>query len=149
MGLLNHFAFTVSNLERSVDFYCDVLGLTRPEGVNEANGSWISNVVGHDDVRMRVVFLGIQDTYLELIEYERPRGDPASNGRPWDAGNGHLALNVSDIRRTYEDLSGRGVEFISEPQLVPNGGWAGYHIAYLKDPDGIVVELVEPVGDGA
>jgi catechol 2,3-dioxygenase-like lactoylglutathione lyase family enzyme len=81
--------------------------------------------------------------YLELFEYKQPRGT-AQDLTPNNPGSSHLAYLVDDLRAMYPRLKDAGVEFISEPIYLdegPNtGGWA----LYMKDPNGIVIELFEP-----
>ena len=145
MGLLNHVGITVSNLERSIEFYTG-LGFGEPpaDWVFTIDGEWLSRLVAEEGAVIRVAFLPMDDMVLELLEYQHPEG-VKSNTRPnRDAGAMHVALNVDDVDATYEELKAK-VLFNSPPQTVATGPWAGNKVAYLSDPDGTPVELVQNV----
>lgn len=146
MGLLNHIGVTVSNLERSIEFYTK-LGITPPpaEWVFGISGEWLSKMVEEDGAEVRVAFLPVQDdVVLELLEYRVPEGEKRNSRPNRDAGAMHIALNVDDVEAVYERLKDE-VEFNCEPQTVAMGPWAGNRVVYLKDPDGTPVELVQNV----
>lgn len=141
----NHMGLTVSDLERSIQFYCDGLGLPHPpEGhIFHIEGEWLGNLVGADDPRIRVAFVPLDHGVLELLEYERPgEGRKSASLRNWDTGSAHLALNMTDLAGFYEEKKER-LDFVSPPQVVPNGPWGGGLVVYLRDPDGNSVELVD------
>jgi catechol 2,3-dioxygenase-like lactoylglutathione lyase family enzyme len=141
----NHASFTVSDLSRTVAFYRDLLGFEvlreRPEIIH----SYWRAEVGFPDAISRDAYLRIpgSDLCLELIEYQHPRGSP-QNLTPNNPGSSHICYNVDDIQALFAKLKAAHVQFISEPTYLdagPNkGGWA----LYMRDPDGIVVELFQP-----
>ncbi|GAB3815913.1 VOC family protein [Tessaracoccus terricola] len=146
MGLLNHIGVTVSNLERSIEFYTK-LGIQQPpaEWVFPISGEWLSKLVQEEGAEIRVAFLPVQDdVVLELLEYQTPQGAKTNTKPNRDAGAMHIALNVDDVDEVYNRLRGE-VEFNSEPQTVEMGPWAGNRVVYLNDPDGTPVELVQNV----
>lgn len=147
MALLNHVGITVSNLERSIEFYTRLgLGAPPADWIFTIEGDWLSRLVAEDDAVIRVAFLPMgEDSVLELLEYRHPEG-AGTNTRPnRDAGAMHIAINVDDIDAVYASLSAEGIPFNSEPQTVAMGPWAGNRVAYLSDPDGTPVELVMDV----
>lgn len=145
MALLNHVGITVSNLERSIEFYTR-LGFGEPpaDRVFTIEGDWLSQLVAETDAIIRVAFLPMDDGVLELLEYQQPEGEKTNTRPNRDAGAMHVALNVDDVDATYEELKDT-VSFNSPPQTVATGPWAGNKVAYLSDPDGTPVELVENV----
>lgn len=145
MNLLNHVGITVSNLERSIEFYTG-LGFGQPpaDWVFTIEGEWLSRLVAEQDAVIRVAFLPMDDGVLELLEYQQPEGEKANTKPNRDVGAMHVALNVDDVDAIYEALKDR-VSFNSPPQTVAMGPWAGNKVAYLSDPDGTPVELVENV----
>lgn len=146
MGLLNHIGITVSNLERAIEFYT-TLGIQQPpaEWIFPISGEWLSKMVREEDAHVRVAFLPISDgVVLELLEYQTPEGEKTNTKPNRDAGAMHIALNVDDVDEVYNRLKDQ-VEFNSEPQTVAMGPWAGNRVAYLNDPDGTPVELVQSV----
>lgn len=141
----HHTSYTVSNLPRTVAFYRDLLGF---EVVNERPeitlGYWRA-VTGFPDAVARDAFIRIPGTdhFLELIEYLHPRGE-ILNARSNNTGSSHVCYLVDDLQGMYTKLKEAGVEFISDGPIYldqgPNkGGWA----LYMKDPDGIVIELFQ------
>ncbi len=145
MGLLNHVGITVSNLERSIDFYTG-LGFGEPpaDWVFTIEGEWLAQLVAEPDAVIRVAFLPMDGMVLELLEYQHPEGEKTNHRPNRDAGAMHVALNVDDVDAVFAELKGT-IEFNSPPQTVASGPWAGNKVAYLSDPDGTPVELVQDV----
>jgi catechol 2,3-dioxygenase-like lactoylglutathione lyase family enzyme len=138
-----HAGITVSDLDRSLEFYSGLLGLelrwrrlyeepeiTRIVGVPDATGLDIA-----------VLSVPGSDVEVELIEY---RGCERHSGsaRPCDYGTGHFCVFVTGIEVLYEELRARGVSFRSEgPVEMTEGANAGGKSLYALDPDGFVFEL--------
>ncbi len=138
----NHVGLTVSNLERSVAFYRDLLGFTVRYERGEVTAEYMPRLVGLPGARLKIAGLDIPGLHLDLIQYLAPEGTTAV-GRTCDVGNGHLGFTVDDIWAAYRQLVAAGVRFKSEPVNItqgPNrGGWA----VYFTDPDGITLEMIE------
>jgi catechol 2,3-dioxygenase-like lactoylglutathione lyase family enzyme len=142
----HHTGFTVANLERSLHFYRDLLGL---EVVGEQPGTaeYLATVTGFPGVRLRMAFLrapGGGDHILELLEYASHPGEPTprETNRP---GNGHLCFIVDDADVVYRELVAKGVRFMSDgPALITAGVNRGARAAYLRDPDGFTIEIFQP-----
>ncbi|HEY3079054.1 MAG TPA: VOC family protein [Chloroflexota bacterium] len=142
VGRAFHTGFTVSNLERSLAFYRDLLGLEVV--VQFVPAEYFARVVGFPGARARIAFLRVPgDTHrLELLEYE-PQGEPTprETNRP---GNGHICFYVDDLPAMHRQLSAAGVTFVSEPVPITAGPNQGAQAVYARDPDGFAVELVQP-----
>jgi lactoylglutathione lyase len=144
-----HFAFTVSDLEHSVAWYTEVLGLEVVHRQRQEPG-YTRTLVGIPDADIQVAFLkipGLDSRYsthmLELVHYIAPAGkkiDMSTN----NVGNAHLALLVDDIHERYERMRAAGVVFRNAPVEITEGTNAGGFACYLRDPDGITIELLEP-----
>jgi lactoylglutathione lyase len=145
-----HFSFTVSNLERSVEWWTTVLGLEYLRGQEQAN-PYTRRLVGFPDAHLKVAQLRIPGTpiprslhHVELVEYVAPRGhalDLATN----NPGVAHLAIQVGDIHAEFERMRALGVRFKSDaPNLIEEGVNKGGYTVYFFDPDGITLELIEP-----
>jgi catechol 2,3-dioxygenase-like lactoylglutathione lyase family enzyme len=141
----HHTCFTVKDMAKSLAFYRDLLGFELEGERPEVTNNYFRAIVGFPDCVVHAAMLKIPGTthYLELFEYKQPRGT-AQDLTPNNPGSSHLAYLVDDLRAMYPRLKDAGVEFISEPIYLdegPNtGGWA----LYMKDPNGIVIELFEP-----
>lgn len=150
-----HFSFTVGDIERSKRFYGELLGLPLLYEMRHRH-PYTSRQVGYDRADLLVAAYalsqipGHEGGRLELIEYVNPRGgtlDPSTK----NVGSAHLAFVVDDIHTEHARLRALGVRFRSDPVLVEEGVSRGAYTVYLRDPDEITLELVQParraVGD--
>jgi lactoylglutathione lyase len=144
MPALAHTGFTVGDLERSLAFYRDVVGM---EVVfeQEKQGGYLAAIVGYPEAHVRMAHLRFPEgeQRIELFEYVEPRSRD-TRAEPWDVGITHVCLAVDDIEETFERLTAAGAEPFSRPVLVDTGANAGGKGVYVRDPDGIVVELFQP-----
>ena len=149
---MNHTGFVVSDMERSRAFYRDLLGL-QEERDQILEGEFISELVGYPNARLHIVYLGPGDMRhsVELIQYLNPPGDVVTLPQRRQVGATHLGVIVGDLDAFYQELSARGVRFVSPPAVRPG---AVYPMArkgcYMQDPDGNWLELLErPPADAA
>ena len=143
---------TVSDLDRAVAFYTDVLGFEKGDE-HEVSGPEYERLAGVFGLRARIATLGLGGEAIELTEYLAPRGramPPDSRGN--DRWFQHIAIVTSDLDRAYGKLREHGVEHASTgPQRLPdwNPNAAGIEAFYFRDPDGHFLELIEfPQGKG-
>ena len=144
-----HTSWTVSDLDRSISFYRDLLGFELVETKHRI-GAFIEEVVGFAGAELKIATLKIPGAalpesghHLELIQYVAPEGDRLDL-RTCNVGAAHLAVGTDSIHEDYARLSGRGVTFVSGPVRVPSGSNANSYACYLRDPDGFTIELVQP-----
>lgn len=138
IGDPHHYGLTVSDLEEAVEFYGGVLGMEKAAELSFASEEF-SKFVGVEGADVDIVFLEADGCSVELLEYNEPDGENANEGvSNNDVGAAHLCLEVDDIDGVYDDLSDT-VEFINPPQMLENGA----QVAYMYDPDGNVVEVLE------
>jgi catechol 2,3-dioxygenase-like lactoylglutathione lyase family enzyme len=132
----------VRNLERSLLFYRDLLGLSSVKRATE-QGCFIENLVDIAGAVVEWEKLAAPDgAVVELLQYHVPLAQPAtdqcfSSDR---IGCSHVAFSVSKLSDLYEKLRDEGYHCNSEPQSSPDGK---VKVMYCHDPDGIIVELVE------
>lgn len=148
-----HFSFSVADLDRSVAFYADLLGFTLVHR-QEQHNAYTRRLVGYPDAHLRVAQLAVpgqprgrSSHDLELVEYVTPRGTRGDPGI-CNPGAAHLAVVALDAQATHERLSSAGVAFVSPPNAITAGVNAGGFACYFRDPDDIVLELVQPPPSG-
>ncbi len=140
---LDHVSVSVADLDRSLAFYHDLLGIPIL-GRGEETAQETATITGLEGARFRYADLDLgSGQVLELLQYLSPKGTPLKQ-RVYDPGSGHLALRVEDIDAVLAKLKRTGVVARSEPvKLEEPAWWRGARCAYVSDPDGVAVELVE------
>jgi catechol 2,3-dioxygenase-like lactoylglutathione lyase family enzyme len=143
---LHHVGFTVGDLDRSVAFYSLLLGAV-PFLHRVYDEPFIAEMIGYEDaVRGCAMFrIPRSGVTLELIQYHVPPGQGAGL-ETYRLGNAHLCLVVDDLDSEYGRLLPHEVAFRSPPVVVPadvDDPAAGGKALYLRDPDGITVELIQ------
>jgi catechol 2,3-dioxygenase-like lactoylglutathione lyase family enzyme len=119
----HHVAISTPNFDRLRQFYIETLGLPI-----------VGGFAGHD-----ILFIGAGSTTIELIGEDTPVVVVGRSG--WH----HLAWEVESVAESYAELSARGVSFHVPPEDFPPEA-PSMRIAFFKDPDGNVLELVQPLG---
>jgi catechol 2,3-dioxygenase-like lactoylglutathione lyase family enzyme len=139
---LDHVGFAVGNLDRAVEWYTRFLAAA-PILRKTWDIEYVSRVVGYPGVKLEAAFWTLAGgTTLELIEYlEPPPG--VVDMETYNAGNAHLCLVVddldADLERLHRELGMTGIEAIE----IPWGPYAGGKACYLRDADGISIELLQ------
>jgi catechol 2,3-dioxygenase-like lactoylglutathione lyase family enzyme len=138
----DHVGFSVANLDRSVEWYT-FLFEEPPMLRKHYDVEYISRVLGYPDAVLDAAMWDLPGgSRFELLEYTHPapqRVDMESH----NVGNGHVCLIVDDLAAEFERLRGRAEFRNHEPVEIPWGHFAGGKSCYLRDPDGISIELVQ------
>lgn len=148
-----HVGFVVSDLDASLRFYCEGLGLELRHRQLQ-NNAYTSSLVGYPDAVLEIAQLRFADAepppsghVIELISYREPPSAPADRERS-TLGAGHLAFIVDDVFAMSDRLCGFGAKLINEPVEITEGINTGGWDIYLQDPDGVTLELLQPAGTG-
>jgi len=152
MPLLNlvHVNLNVTDLERSIAFY-EKLGWKVMFDLGRHEARPIDEIVrGGSAARVKTVILSLGDdprrtTKLELMEYVEPPARRAPEAPPEETGPRRLALRVKDLDGTLEELRAAGIEIDRVHEVRSMGGRQRF--ALFRDPDGILLELVELLRD--
>lgn len=136
---LEHVGLSVSNLERSIAFYQEHLGLELVRIIDCDENSLLGKVVAIPGCVARIAHLKSATGMLELFEYIHPCGDPVPRGKrnQADLGHIHAGFSCEDVRTEYVRLRAEGIKFLSEPVEFRPGVW----VVYFYGPDGEVGEL--------
>lgn len=144
MKALHHLGITVRDIDASIRFYHEVLGL---EFVNEPtpwfDGPAVDQGVGVPGAALRQVSLRLGETILELLEYKSPTSETSRPLLSNNIGASHVAFLVDDIEKSMAELQATGIEFYSGVNVVDEGVLAGWRWVYFEDPDGYPLELVQ------
>ena len=142
---VHHHSFTVSEMNRSIHFWCDLLGFKLIADVVRENLESYDRVMGMKGVKIRVAMLKdpSDTTMIALLQYRQPSPIQREMGNQF-VGSSVLAVHTNDIDEDYRRLCAAGVRFNSPPIDVIRDGKLAAKISYAFDPDGIVVELYQP-----
>lgn len=137
---------TVSDLDRSVEFFTRVLSCEKVAEV-EVAGAQYEQLQGVFGLRMRIARLRLGDEFVELTEYLAPKGRPVPvDARSNDRSFQHIAIITSDMEKAYQWLRQHKVTHASSgPQRLPdwNKNAGGIKAFYFKDPDGHALEILQ------
>lgn len=122
-----HTMLRVKDLDKSVDFYTNLLGMKKLREKDYPDGKFTLVFIGYGDEK--------DHTVLELT-YNWDRQTPYEIGQ----GFGHIAIGVQDIYKTCKTLKDKGAKITREPGPMKHGSTV---IAFLEDPDGYKIELIE------
>ena len=140
---LEHIALSVSDLDQSIGFYRDLLGMEVVEIIECPPEQGLGNVVGIPGCSARIAKLKSGQTILELFEYLKPRGRQIpSDYTQANIGLTHVGFASSNIHSDYKKLREHGVKFYSEPIEYRPNVWN----VYFYGPDGETCEIRQFTG---
>ena len=141
MPNLFHVGLTVRDVEKSIRFYCDVVGMEESAPQEHASTQF-DKLTSNPGARLKVVMLKGGGFHLQLIQYLAGGGEtlrPHHN----NIGSPHFSFFVPDVAAKYKEVQQRGdVEITSG--LVINASKT-LHSFYVNDPDGVPVEFLERI----
>jgi catechol 2,3-dioxygenase-like lactoylglutathione lyase family enzyme len=141
-----HTGITVSDLDRSIRFYRDLLGCEVSKPVR-AEGPFFEAVTGVAGCQIDVAFARVPGHVIELLCYASPKNQPASTLRASNPGFMHVCLKVQNIEQVVQAVRSAGFEPLGAIQTAEGGPVEGLKVVYVRDPDGVVLELIdEPPG---
>jgi catechol 2,3-dioxygenase-like lactoylglutathione lyase family enzyme len=132
----HHVGLTVSDLDRAVAFYRDVLGLAVVDRFS-VDGEAFATGVGVDGASAEFAHLDADGVRVELVTYD-PEGAAVESGTVNRPGTAHVGLSTPDLDAFYESLPA-DVETQSAPQRTASGT----KILFVRDPEGNLVEVLE------
>ena len=139
----DHTGFTVSNIERSLVFWRDVLGFELSHRAHHTD-DLASEVTGVPDAEISIAVLKGYGHKIELLEYHAPPDRKLVYLRPCDVGSVHVALLVDNLDAVLSAIVGSGWKTAGKPQTLKSGPNAGKRVIYVRDPDGTTIEFMQP-----
>jgi catechol 2,3-dioxygenase-like lactoylglutathione lyase family enzyme len=139
----DHTGITVSNLNRSLAFWRDVLGFEFSHGAHQA-GEMAEQITGVQGAELKLAVLKTPGGHkIELLEYLAPADRKRGILRPCDVGHAHIALTVDNLDAIVQRIAASGWKAAGEPQMITKGPNAGKRVVYARDPDGTTIELMQ------
>ena len=142
-----HVGITVSNIENSIKFYRDILGLTL-KGQAVMEGKETDKLFAMNNCKVKIAYLNGSDNIIappiELLQFVTPETikDEAELNK---ISVSEICFRVDNVEKVYKHLIDNNVECLSEPQEFDftSYGFSKSKALYFKDPDGIILELME------
>jgi glyoxylase I family protein len=139
MPAINHAGLTVTDLDASTAFYCDVVGMNLVRRYPRADDAWFRTLTENDQAVVEAVLLSLGPFRLQLVQYH----DGGSRGTTGHAviGGLHLCVDIDDVDIAHAELTAAGRHHVGPiVRREPYGGRS----FYVHDPDGVPVELCAP-----
>jgi catechol 2,3-dioxygenase-like lactoylglutathione lyase family enzyme len=144
LATFHHMGVTVTDLDRSVAFYSSLFDLEEFARV-EMTGDKFDQNLELSDAHVHIALLHAANSIVEFISYVNP-----ADGRPYalrncDIGASHSCFTVDDIDEFERKLNNAGYQLTGPPNdPLPDGPAKGSRFAYFKDPDGLIIEVLQP-----
>ena len=139
----DHTGITVSNLERSLAFWRDVLGFEFSHRAHQT-GERPEQITGVKGAELKLAVLKTPSGHkIELLEYFAPADRRHVDLRPCDIGHVHVALIVDDLDAMLRRIATSGWNAVGKPQSLTTGPNAGKRVVYVRDPDGMTIEFMK------
>lgn len=140
MLTIRHTGIVVSDIEKSLKFYCDFLGLEEISD-NEEDSRFIDKILNLSNSKLQTIKL--KDSYggmIELLNFSLLLKNHSYKTGIYNIGCAHIAFTVDNLDETFKKFKRNDIIFKSNPTISPDGK---AKVAFCYDPDGIDIELVE------
>ena len=139
----DHTGITVSDIERSLSFWRDVLRFELSHRAHQ-KGELAEQITGVIGAEILIAVLKAPGHKIELLEYRAPSGRRQTNElQPCDLGAAHVALTVDNLDAVLERIADSGWKAAGKPQTLTMGPNAGKRVVYVRDPDGTTIEFMQ------
>jgi catechol 2,3-dioxygenase-like lactoylglutathione lyase family enzyme len=140
----DHTGITVSNIERSLAFWRDVLEFEFSHSAHQ-KGEMAEQITGVKGAELKLSVVKAPGGHkIELLEYLAPPDRKQHvDLRPCDVGSVHIALTVDNLDAVLEKITASGWKAAGKPQMLTAGPNAGKRVVYVRDPDGTTIEFMQ------
>jgi glyoxylase I family protein len=138
----DHTGITVSDIERSLAFWRDVLGFELSHRAHQ-KGELAEQITGVRGAEILIAVVKAPGHKIELLEYRAPADRKRVDARPCDVGSAHIALVVDNLDPVLETIAASGWKAAGKPQTLTAGPNAGKRVIYVRDPDGTTIEFMQ------
>ena len=139
----DHTGITVSNLERSLAFWQNVLGFEFSHRAHQT-AEMAREITGVADAEIKLAVVKAPGGHkIELLEYLAPPDRKHVDLRPCDVGHVHIAFTVDNLDAVLSTIAASGWKAAGQPQTLQSGPNAGKRVIYVRDPDGTTIEFME------
>jgi catechol 2,3-dioxygenase-like lactoylglutathione lyase family enzyme len=140
----DHTGITVSNLERALRFWRDVLGFELSHTAHQT-GEMATEITGVTGAEIKLAVVKTPGGHkIELLEYLAPADRKRHPDlRPCDVGSVHVALIVDDLEAILSAINASDWKAAGTPQTLQSGPNAGKRVVYVRDPDGTTIEFMQ------
>jgi catechol 2,3-dioxygenase-like lactoylglutathione lyase family enzyme len=139
----DHTGITVSDLDRSLAFWRDILGFEFSHTAHQT-GELAEEITGIPDAEIKLAVLKVPGGHkIELLQYLAPSDRRLARLRPCDVGFVHVALLVNDLDAVLKNIADSGWKAAGKSQTLKTGPNAGKRVVYARDPDGTTIEFMQ------
>ncbi len=138
----NHTAFVISDLDRTIGFFRDLLGFELTSRAPRDKKA-IADMTGLAEADIEVAYLRGYGHWIELIRYTAPPDRGEALPRIYQDGAGHIAFDVDDASAAVEAAAAYGLSPIGDVVTIDQGPNQGRRVVYLQSPDGLSVEFIQ------
>ena len=141
---LHHIGVTVTDMDRSLEFWREFMGV-EPSTRRVVGAEFLGTLVGRPGAELEIAWLDLQGAVdLELVAFVGVDEERVESAPP-QPGAVHLCLGVADVGEAVERGLAAGATQVSiEVIEIPSGPNEGARHVYLRDPDGVLIELRQP-----
>ena len=144
---IRHTGLVVTNMDQALRFYRDLLGMGKVVFDGIVESQFHDKITATENAQIHAVMLEAADgNRVELLQYLSHPADAPKQVNSFDVGCSHLAVQVEDIDKLYQQMLADGVQFNAPPQSDPN---AYAKVTYCHDFDGTIVELVQVLDESS
>ncbi|ALL66466.1 Lactoylglutathione lyase [Paraburkholderia caribensis MBA4] len=144
LSRVDHTGITVSSLQDSLRFWVDVLGFRHIYTWDFEHDAFIENLVGVKGAALSLAMVEGYGHQIELLQFHAPADRTTIQARASDTGFIHIAMYVDDLDALLERIGEAGWHPVGPPQRVEGGERDGLRLVYVRGPDGVTLEFLQP-----